>query len=406
MEKVHEKFLRYVAVGTSSSPEGVANPTTKSQFELAGMLVEELKAIGLGDAFCDDNCYVYAHMRGNVDSPRKVGFLAHLDTSPDFPGEGIKPRIIRNYDCSDIVLNEALGIVTSPSEFKFLEDLRGHDLIVADGTTLLGADDKAGIAEIMCALDYFAMNPDVKRPDISICFTPDEEVGMGTDSFDLGVFDAAFAYTLDGDELGSLEYENFNAAKARVTVNGSNIHPGHAKDRMKNAINMGMELHGMLPGWERPEHTEGREGFFHLNGFDGSVEKTFMDYIIRDHDKSRFIRRKKLMESACDFMNRKHGHGAVELHMADQYFNMREMAERSFHVVESAIRAMEAAGVSPVIKPIRGGTDGARLSFMGLVTPNLFTGGRNFHGKHELVSINHMEMAVKTVIELIRIHAQ
>lgn len=401
MERAYEKMLRYVKIDTQASYEGDATPSTQKQFDLAHLLVSELKAMGIEDAHVDERCYVYGTLKGNVSGAPVVGLIAHMDTAPDFSGTNVNPVIIKNYDGGLITLNAEKNITMSPIDFGYLNDLVGHDLITTDGTTLLGADDKAGIAEIMTAIEYFIAHPEVKRGDIKIGFTPDEEIGRGADYFDVEKFGADFAYTLDGDAEGSIEYENFNAASAKIKIQGKNIHPGHAKNKMVNALILAMELQQMLPVAQRPEHTEHYEGFFLLNEMQGSVEEASMSYIVRDHDMSKFLARKKLMEDVCHFMNQKHGEGTVTLELKDQYYNMREKVEPVLHIVENAKNAMIKLGITPIVKPIRGGTDGSRLSYMGLPTPNLFTGGQNFHGKYEYISIQVMDKAVQTVVELI-----
>lgn len=401
MERAYEKMLRYVKIDTQASYEGDATPSTQKQFDLAHLLVSELKAMGIEDAHVDERCYVYGTLKGNVSGAPVVGLIAHMDTAPDFSGTNVNPVIIKNYDGGLIMLNAEKNITMSPIDFGYLNDLVGHDLITTDGTTLLGADDKAGIAEIMTAIEYFIAHPEVKHGDIKIGFTPDEEIGRGADYFDVEKFGADFAYTLDGDAEGSIEYENFNAASAKIKIQGKNIHPGHAKNKMVNALILAMELQQMLPVAQRPEHTEHYEGFFLLNEMQGSVEEASMSYIVRDHDMSKFLARKKLMEDVCHFMNQKHGEGTVTLELKDQYYNMREKVEPVLHIVENAKNAMIKLGITPIVKPIRGGTDGSRLSYMGLPTPNLFTGGQNFHGKYEYISIQVMDKAVQTVVELI-----
>lgn len=401
MERAYEKLLRYVKIDTQASYESEATPSTEKQFNLARLLVDELKAIGVEDAHVDEHCYVYGTLKGNCADAPVVGLIAHMDTAPDFSGTDVNPIIVRNYDGSELVLNAEKGITMGPKEFPYLKELIGHDLITTDGTTLLGADDKAGIAEIMSAIEHFVAHPEIKHGDIKIGFTPDEEIGRGADKFDVEKFGAEFAYTLDGDAEGSIEYENFNAAGAKIHIQGKNIHPGHAKDKMVNSLLIAMELHAMLPVAERPEHTEHYEGFYLLNDMKGSVEETKMTYIIRDHDMNIFLRRKQQMEDVCAFLNKKHGAGTVTLDLKDQYFNMREKVEPVLHIVENAKSAMIKLGIVPKVKPIRGGTDGSRLSYMGLPTPNLFTGGQNFHGKYEYISIQVMDKAVQTVVETI-----
>ncbi len=406
MENVCQRFLRYAKIDTMSDPKSEALPSTQIQFDLAHILVEDLKKIGIEDAHVDENCYVMGSIKGNSPNAPKIGLIAHMDTSPEFSGKDVKPQIIENYDGGDITLNKDLGIVMKVSDFPYLKDLASHTLVTTDGTTLLGADDKAGIAEIIAVLEYFIENPDVKHGDIKVCFTPDEEIGNGTAGFDVKKFDADFAYTLDGSFEGEIEYENFNAASAKIKVNGVNIHPGSAKHKMKNSILIAMELNSLLPAFDVPQYTEGYEGFYHLDEFAGSVENTTMEYIIRDHDMDKFKAKKAFMQKSCDFINEKYGEGTVELELSDSYFNMKEHILPVMHIVDSAIAAMETVGVTPIVKAIRGGTDGAMLSYKGLPTPNLFTGGFNYHGKFEAISVNVMEKAVQTVIEIIKAYAK
>lgn len=402
MENVCERFLRYAKIDTMSDPKSEALPSTQIQFDLAKILVEDLKKIGIEDASVDENCYVMGSLKGNAENAPKIGLIAHMDTSPEFSGKDVKPQIIENYDGNDITLNKELNIVMKVSDFPYLKDFAGHTIVTTDGTTLLGADDKAGIAEIMAVIEYFIENPEVKHGDIKICFTPDEEIGNGTAGFDVKKFDADFAYTLDGSFEGEIEYENFNAASASIKVNGVNIHPGSAKHKMKNSILVAMELNSLLPAFDVPQYTEGYEGFYHLDEFEGTVECTKMEYIIRDHDMDKFLAKKAFMEKTCAFINEKYGEGTVELTLSDSYFNMKEHILPVMHIVDSAIAAMEKVGVTPNVKAIRGGTDGAMLSYKGLPTPNLFTGGFNYHGKFEAISVDVMNKAVDTVIEIIK----
>ncbi|QXM07050.1 peptidase T [Crassaminicella indica] len=406
MERAYEKLLRYVVINTKSDENSETIPSTKTQFDLANILVEELKAIGIEDAHVDENCYVMGTLKGNVENAPVIGLIAHLDTSPDFSGENVKPNIIKNYDGKDIVLNKELNIIMRVSDFPYLKDYKGQTIITTDGTTLLGADDKAGIAEIMTAVEYFINHPEIKHGDVKICFTPDEEIGRGADKFDVKKFGADFAYTIDGSFLGEIEYENFNAASASIKIHGVNIHPGSAKHKMKNSILIGMELNSLLPAFEVPQYTEGYEGFFLLDEFTGTIELTKMEYIIRDHDMEKFLKKKAFLEKACQFINDKYGEGTVELVLKDSYFNMKEKIEPVMHIVDSVIKAMENIGVKPIVKAIRGGTDGARLSFMGLPTPNIFTGGFNFHGKFETISVEAMDKAVETIVEVIKSYAE
>lgn len=402
MERVEENFLRYAAINTRSDEKTGTNPSTKVQFDLAKVLVEELKKLGIEDAHVDENCYVMGTLKGNCENAPVIGLISHLDTSPDASGKNVKPQIIKDYNGKDIVLNEKLDIVMKVEDFPYLKDYTGKTLITTDGTTLLGADDKAGIAEIMSTLEYFINNPEIKHGDIKVAFTPDEEIGEGADNFDLEKFGADFAYTIDGAFLGEIEYENFNAASATVEINGVNIHPGEAKLRMKNSVLIGMEFQSLLPVFQKPEFTEGYEGFYLLDQIEGNVEKTTMMYIIRDHDMDKFTQKKEFLKDACDFINRKYGENTIKLEMKDSYYNMKEKILPVMHVVDSVVNAMEKVGVKPNIKAIRGGTDGARLSFMGLPTPNIFTGGFNFHGKFETIAIEDMNKAVETIVEVIK----
>ena len=401
MEKVTDKFLRYVAVETTSDENGTTHPSSLKELDLARMLVREMKQLGIADASLDENGYVMGTIPSNLD--RKVpvlGFIAHVDTAPDASGKDIKPQIIPNYDGTDIPLKGVPGLALRVADFPEMLDYKGQTLITTDGTTLLGADDKAGVAEIMTAAEFLLTHPEVKHGTIKIGFTPDEEIGCGVDFFDVKKFGADYAYTMDGGALGELEYENFNAAGAKIRIQGCNIHPGYAKGKMVNAMLVGMELASMLPPAQRPEHTQDYEGFFHLTGFSGTVEEASMSYIIRDHDRTLFEQKKALMQEVVAFINKKYG-DIVTLEMKDQYYNMREMVEPHYHVVEKAIIAMEMAGIKPKVQPIRGGTDGARLSFMGLPCPNIFAGGHNFHGKLEFVPVESMEKATQVILNLV-----
>lgn len=404
-EKLLERFLRYVSIDTQSDPNSTTFPSTSKQFDLAKLLVEELKQIGLSDAHVDENCYVMATLEANTDKQIPViGFLAHVDSSPDMDGHNIKPQIINNYDGNDILLNKELDMYLKVSDFPELSKYKGKTLITTDGTTLLGADDKAGIAEIMTAIEYLVNNPNIKHGTIKIGFTPDEEIGKGVDHFDVKKFGAKYAYTLDGGELGELEYENFNAAFAKIKVQGRNVHPGMAKHKMINSIIAGAEFNDMLPVFDRPEFTEHYEGFFHLIKFEGSVEESTLQYIIRDHDRQKFENRKRLIQEVASFMNKKYGEGTFKIEMNDQYFNMREMVEPVYHIVEIANQAMKDLGIKPNIKPIRGGTDGSRLSYMGLPCPNIFAGGHNFHGKYEFIPLESMEKATSVILKIINLY--
>lgn len=401
-----DRFIRYVKIDTQSSDTVTERfPSTEKQLVLSNLLVKELKEMGAQEVEIDQYGYVMATIPANTEKPIPVlGFLAHVDTSPDMPGKDVKPRFVENYDGSDVILNKELGIALSPKEFPELKNYIGQTLIVTDGTTLLGADDKAGVAEIMTAVEYMLNNPDFKHGKIRIGFTVDEEVGRGVDHFDVKRFGAEYAYTLDGGAIGELEFENFNAASAKIIIQGRNIHPGYAKNKMVNAILVAQEFNSLLPAHERPEHTQGYEGFYHLIKMDGAVEKASFQYIIRDHDRSKFEARKTLMKRITDYLNTKYGEGTVTLELKDQYFNMREKVEPVYHVVSTAIEAMENVGVKPKVKPIRGGTDGARLSYMGLPCPNLFAGGENFHGKHEYVPVESMVKATEVLLKIIELY--
>lgn len=404
-QEVLERFLRYIAIDTQSDEDSATTPSTTKQFDLARLLVEELTQMGLSDVTIDDKCYVMATLPANTSKKVPViGFISHVDTSPDMPGKDIKPQIINNYDGKAIVLNKDLGLSLDPEEFPEMNHYIGETLITTDGTTLLSADDKAGVAEIMTAINYLVNHPEIPHGTIKIGFTPDEEIGRGVDHFDVKKFGAEFAYTMDGGGAGELEYENFNAASAKFHIQGRNIHPGYAKGKMLNAMLVAMELNAMLPVNERPEFTSDYEGFFHLTRMEGTVEKAFLQYIIRDHDKEKFASKKQLVQDVADFLNKRYRAGTVELELKDQYFNMREMVEPVFHVVETAREAMEELGIPPRIVPIRGGTDGARLSYMGLPCPNVFAGGHNFHGKFEYVSLDSMEKACYVILKIIELY--
>ncbi|MFZ5969018.1 MAG: peptidase T [Bacillota bacterium] len=404
MERLVERFIKYVQYDTKSDENSSTCPSTEKQLLLGKVLVDELKTLGLEDASMDENGYVMATLSSNMEKDVPViGFIAHMDTSPDMTGANVKPQIVENYDGGDILLNEAQGIVLSPKDFPELKSYIGEKLITTDGTTLLGADNKAGIAEIITAMEYLTLHPEIKHGTIKIGFTPDEEVGRGADLFDVKKFGASFAYTIDGGMIGELEYENFNAASGKITVRGRNVHPGYAKDKMRNSLFIAMELAAMLPQHETPAHTEGYQGFYHLNSFEGSVEETHMAYIIRDFDKQGFEERKSFMQSCVNTVNEKYGANTVVLEMRDQYYNMREKIESVKYVVDIANQAMEEVGVKPIVKPIRGGTDGARLSFMGLPTPNIFTGGHNFHGRYEYIPVSSMEKAVEVILKIVQL---
>ena len=403
MEKILDKFLRYVSFDTQSCEESESQPSTAKQLNLLRQLKDELTALGI-EATLDEFGYVMASIPANTDKDvPKLGFIAHVDTSPDAPGDNIKPQIIKDYDGGDIALNPEKSLCVA--EFPEMAQYKGQTLITTDGTTLLGADDKAGVAEIMCAAEYIVNHPEFKHGEIKIAFTPDEEIGRGVVKFDVKKFGANYGYTMDGGMIGELEYENFNAAGAKIHVAGRNIHPGYAKGKMINACLVAMELNAMLPVEQRPEFTQAYEGFIHLTSFKGVVEEADMSYIIRDHDPAKLEAKKKIVRDAVDFINAKYGN-IVTADIKDQYRNMREMVEPHFHVVENAIKAMEMAGIKPKVQPIRGGTDGANLSFMGLPCPNIFAGGHNFHGKLEFVPLESMEKASEVILNIIKIYAQ
>ena len=404
MEKILDKFLRYIAIDTMSVDESPSQPSSPKELVLSRLLVDELKALGV-EAELDKDGYVMGRIPANngKDTP-KIGFIAHVDTSPDAPGECRNPQIIKDYDGGDIPLKGVPGLSLKVSEFPELADYKGQTVITTDGTTLLGADDKAGIAEIMCAVEYIVNHPEFKHGPIRIGFTPDEEIGRGVVAFDVKRFDADYAYTMDGGAVGELEYENFNAARAKVHIQGRNVHPGYAKNKMINAIHIAEEFDSLLPAVQRPEHTEGYEGFFHLNGIKGTVEEADLDYILRDHDATIIARRKEMILEAAAFINKKYGAQIVTAEVKDQYRNMREVVEPHYHVVEKAVKAIEMAGVKPKVQPIRGGTDGASLSFMGLPCPNIFAGGLNFHGKMEYVPLESMEKATEVILNIIKLY--
>lgn len=406
-EKVTERLIRYAKINTQSDETSQSTPSTEGQWELANMLVDELKQIGMKDVTLDEHCYVMATLPANTDEDiPTIGFLAHLDTATEFTGANVKPQVWENYDGNDLVLNEAKQIVMTTKENPELLNYVGHTLITTDGTTLLGADNKAGIAEIMTAMEYLIKHPEIKHGDIRIAFTPDEEIGRGPHHFDVEKFNADFAYTVDGGPLGELQYESFNAAQAKVTFYGHNVHPGTAKGKMVNAVKIGFEYISQLPEREAPEYTEGYEGFYHLLSFSGDVEKASAHFIIRDFDRENFERRKNTMEMIAETLRKKYGGEAVELDINDQYYNMREKIEPVIEIVAIAKEAMRLVGVEPVIKPVRGGTDGSQLSFMGLPTPNIFTGGENFHGKYEFISVQNMNKAVQVIVNISRLVAE
>lgn len=406
MEQLIDRFLRYVSVDTQSNPESESQPSAAKELDLLKMLKDELEAMGV-DAELDEYGYVMATIPSNCgkDVPA-VGFIAHVDTAPDASGKDIKPQIIKDYDGGDIALKGVEGLYLKVEDFPEMKDYEGQTLITTDGTTLLGADDKAGVAEIMDAVQYIIEHPELKHGKICIGFTPDEEIGRGVVKFDVEKFGADYAYTMDGGAVGELEYENFNAASASVKIQGSNLHPGYAKGKMKNAILIGMELNSLLPVEQRPEYTCGYEGFFHIIGFNGSVEEATFSYIIRDHDMDLYEKRKQTMQECVDFINRKYGEGTASVEIKHQYYNMRKMVEPHYHIIEKAVKAMEMEGIKPRIQPIRGGTDGANLSFKGLPCPNIFAGGHNFHGKLEFVPLESMIKASKVILNIISLFAE
>ena len=402
--KAYERLLKYVAVHTTSDEESTSVPTTARQFDLANLLVEELKAIGVKDAAVDGMCYVYAHLPASegFENATKIGFIAHMDTAPDISGENVRPRMIENYDGGDVVLGTSGRTLTS-AQFTHLPSLKGRTLIVTDGTTLLGADDKAGVAEIVTMLERI-ISENTPHGQISVCFTPDEEVGSGADHFDVARFDAEFGYTCDGGAESELEYENFNAAGATFEIHGFNIHPGEAKDKMINALLVACEINEQLPKGQTPRDTEGYQGFWHLTDLSGTTEEAKLSYIIRDHDFESFCRRKTTLEKIADAVNAKYGEGTVVLSVRDQYRNMKEKIEPCMHLIDNAKKAMELAGVTPKVQPIRGGTDGARLSFMGLPCPNLGTGGYAFHGPYEHITVEGMDLSVEVLLNLVALY--
>lgn len=403
MERVIEKFLEYVKIDTQSSEESTSKPSTSKQHDLAKILERQLQEMGAQDIVYDkEYCYLYASIPATAGCEQApvIGFIAHMDTSPAVTGTGVQPHIVEAYDGKDIILNQEKHIVMKVADFPELTSYQGKRLIVTDGTTLLGADDKAGVAEIMAMAEYLLQHEEIRHGRIRIAFTPDEEVGAGADYFDVERFGADYAYTVDGGRLGELEYENFNAAGAKVTIHGRSVHPGEAKDKMRNAILMAQEFQAMLPVSENPMYTSGYEGFYHLDQLHGTVEEAVAEYIIRDHDREKFERKKEYFTRIGEFLNQKYGAGTFDIEMKDSYYNMKEIIEQHMHLVDHAKEAMEELGISPVVVPIRGGTDGARLSFMGLPCPNLCTGGQNFHGRFEYACADEMEMIVKLLIRI------
>jgi tripeptide aminopeptidase len=406
-EKILERFLRYAKTDTQSNPDSKQFPSTEKQFQLAKMLVEELKDVGLTDISLDEKGYVIATLPSNIEATVPViGFLAHMDTSPDMNGTNVNPQIIHDYSGEDILLNKNTGLTLKTSDFPEIKQYKGQTIITTDGTTLLGADDKAGIAEIVTAMEYLVLRPEIKHGTVKVGFTPDEEVGRGVDFFDVKKFGAEYAYTMDGGEIGELEYENFNAAKARVSIQGRNVHPGTAKNKMINSLLVANEFNNLLPVGQRPEFTSDYEGFFHLIKLEGTVENSVIDYIIRDHDRKMFDDKKALIHDIANLLNRKYPAGTVKLEIQDQYFNMREKIEPVFHILEIAKRAIEDLGIKPKIIPVRGGTDGSRLSYMGLPCPNIFAGGHNFHGKFEYIPLESMVAATNVIIRIITLYAE
>ncbi len=402
-----DRLSTYAKVDTQSNEDIETTPSTSGQLELANMLVKELKQIGMDEVTIDENGYVMATLPATTDKDVPViGFMAHVDTATDFTGKNVNPQVIENFNGNDITLNEKLDVVLSAAEFPELPGYKGHTLMTTDGTTLLGADNKAGIAEIMTAMEYLIQHPEIKHGKIRVAFTPDEEIGRGPHKFDVEAFGATYAYTMDGGPLGELEYENFNGAQAKVTFNGNNVHPGTAKNKMVNSMKIAMEFHAKLPEDEAPEYTEGREGFFHLLSIQGDVELTKLQYILRDHDRDKFEAKKSLFEEITAEIKAEYGEKSIQLEMHDQYYNMREKIEPVMEIVDIASDAMKRLVIEPVIKPIRGATDGSQISYKGLPTPNVFTGGENYHGKFEYISVDNMEKATKVIIEIAKLYEE
>jgi tripeptide aminopeptidase len=407
MEKLVERFIRYAKINTQSDEKSSSCPSTLGQMELQKLLAAELLEIGMTDIELDENGYLMATLESNTEKEVAViGFISHVDTTPDFTGRNVNPQIVDNYYGKGIELNKKKNIILSPREFPQLNNYIGQSLITTDGSSILGADDKAGIAEILTAMEFLINNPEIKHGKIRIAFTPDEEIGRGANKFDVNKFGVAFAFTVDGGKIGELEYENFNAASAKISIQGLNVHPGSAKHRMKNSMHIAMELENMLPLNEKPEYTDGYEGFYHMTEFNGTVDFSKLSYIIRDHDKQEFAKKKDLLIKIVDHLNIKYGSGTVKLIMIDQYYNMREKIEPVFHIIELALKAYKEIGIAPDIKPIRGGTDGSRLSFMGLPCPNIFAGGHNFHSRYEFLPIPSMEKAVQVIVKIAELNAQ
>lgn len=406
-QKLIKRLTTYAKIDTQSNEESDTTPSTPGQWDLIHLLVDELKTIGMEDVTVDDNGYVMATLPANTDRDvPTIGFLAHVDTATDFTGKNVNPQIVEDFDGNDIILNEKLNVVLSTKEFPELAGYKGHTLITTDGTTLLGADNKAGIAEIMTAMEYMIQHPEIKHGKIRVAFTPDEEIGRGPHHFDVERFGADFAYTIDGGPLGELQYESFNAAAAKITFHGNNVHPGTAKNKMVNAGKMAAEFIGKFPETESPEHTEGYDGFYHLIAVNGDVEKAHVHYIIRDFDKENFAARKKAVQTFAEEIKAKYGDDAIELDMEDQYYNMRDKIEPVKEIVDTASQAMQNLNIEPIVRPVRGGTDGSQLSYMGLPTPNLFTGGENFHGKYEYISVDNMEKATNVIVEICKLFAE
>ena len=399
---ITERFLKYVSFCTTSDEETNMTPSTPGQMEFAQYLAAELKEIGMQEVTLDENGYVMATLPANIEGKPVIGFIAHMDTAPDASGKNVKARIVENYDGQDIVLNEEKNIIFEVAKYPEILDYKGQDIIVTDGTTLLGADDKAGLAEIVTACEYLIQHPEIKHGKIRVGFTPDEEIGQGADHFDVAKFGCDFAYTMDGGAVGELEYENFNAAGCKVKVHGVNVHPGYGYHKMINSMRIANHFATMLPRWETPEHTQGYEGFYHLIAMNGSVEETTLQYIIRDHDRARFESRKREIEHLARKINQEYGEGTVEVEIRDQYYNMREMVEPVMHIVTLVEEAMKEVGVTPKVQPIRGGTDGARLSFEGLPCPNIFAGGVNFHSRFEYLPIPSMEKAMQVILQIVQ----
>jgi len=403
MEKLVERFIRYAKVNTQSNENVKTCPSSPGQIQLAQILVSELQDLGMSEVSMDGNGYVMATLPGNsVKIVPVIGFISHMDTSPDFKADRVNPQIVDHVG-KPIVLNARENIVLSPVDFPVINRYLGQQIITTDGTTLLGADNKAGIAEIITAMDYLLHHLEIKHGQVRICFTPDEEIGRGADKLDVKKFNASYAYTVDGGGIGEIEYENFNASKAKIVIQGLNVHPGSAKNKMKNSMLIAMELNNMLPASEVPEHTEGYEGFYHLIDFSGTVDSTIINYIIRDHDSEKFNKKKDLLIKIVDHLNLKYGPRTVTLIMVDQYYNMKEKIEPVFHIVDLASKAISARGITPIVNPIRGGTDGSKLSFMGLPCPNIFTGGHNFHSRYEFIPIRSMEKAVEVIVKIVEL---